>query len=81
MSEEVPVGKVLVKGRKPVDPVKAAMKKADQAAIKLVHSFMKQYADLDEGNDAGHEENEQKLIDGLYDIYDPADEDIEAIQN
>ena len=77
MSDEVSVGKVLVKGRKPVDPVKAAMKKADKLAIRSVHSFMRKYAELGEDDDAGHEQNERELIETLYDLYDP-DDDIEV---
>lgn len=46
-------------------------KKADQAAIKVVHTFMKKYSELEDEDDLGHEANEEMLIKNLYDIYDP----------
>lgn len=61
-------GKVIVPGD--------LKRKADAKMKKLINSFMKRYFELGENDDSGHEENEQKLIEGLYDIYDP-EENIE----
>lgn len=47
------------------------IKKLDKKAITLVHKFIANYFNLDESDDGGHENNESKLIEGLYDIYDP----------
>jgi hypothetical protein len=45
----------------------------NQKAIKAVHVFIERYMELEEGNDAEHEANEAKLIERLYDIFDPED--------
>ncbi len=50
-------------------------RKADQKAIKIVHAFMKQYSELADDDDQGHAGNEEMLINGLYNIYDPEPED------
>jgi hypothetical protein len=52
-----------------------AKRQASRKVTKLIASVMKKYFELDDNDEAGHEENEKKLIEGLYDIYDPIDGD------
>ncbi len=48
-------------------------KQMDKKAIALVHKFIKKYLELDENDDKGHQENEEKFLTDLCDIYDSID--------
>ena len=48
-------------------------KQIDKKAITLVHKFIKSYLALDENDEKGHQENEEKFLTSLCDLYDPED--------
>ncbi len=45
-------------------------KQLDKKAITLVHKFIKKYLELDENDDKGHQDNEEKFLTDICYLYD-----------